>query len=166
MTWRRGGYSRDQRSDCKQVVLALVVRADGFPLWHETWAGNKADSTALPQIVEAVGGRFGTARRIWVVDRGLASAKSVAYLKEHGQSFLVGTPKGRLSEFEAELCTRGLVGGEGTGSGEGGAAEGRDVRVGAEPGRDGPRSGQCVGGSCTACGRTLWAWPNGWPAEG
>lgn len=100
------GYSRDQRSDCKQVVLALVVRADGFPLWHETWAGNKADSTALPQIVEAVGGRFGTARRIWVVDRGLASAKSVAYLKEHGQSFLVGTPKGRLSEFEAELCTR------------------------------------------------------------
>jgi transposase len=100
------GYSRDQRSDCKQVVLALVVTGDGFPLWHETWSGNKADSTALPTIVEAVQKQFGTARRIWVVDRGLASAKSVAYLKEHSQSFLVGTPKGMLKDFEAELCTR------------------------------------------------------------
>ena len=100
------GYSRDHRTDCKQVVLALVVTQDGFPLWHETFEGNKADSTALPEIVAAVSAKFGQMRRIWVVDRGLATAKSVAYLKEHGQSYLVGTPKGMLEEFEAELCTR------------------------------------------------------------
>ena len=99
------GYSRDHRSDCKQVVLALVVTADGFPLWHETFAGNRSDSVMLPTIVAAVTKRFGPARRIWVVDRGLASAKSVAYLREQKQSFLVGTPKSQLEEFEAELCT-------------------------------------------------------------
>lgn len=100
------GYSRDHRADCKQVVLAMVVSPEGFPLWHEVFAGNKTDSTALPGIVDAVSARFGAMRRIWVVDRGLATAKSVQYLKDHQQSFLVGTPKAMLAEFDAHLCTQ------------------------------------------------------------
>lgn len=100
------GYSRDHRSDCKQVVLAMVVSPEGFPLWHEVYAGNKSDSTALPQIVDAVSAKFGSMRRIWVVDRGLASSKSVQYLKDQKQSFLVGTPKAMLAEFDAHLCTQ------------------------------------------------------------
>jgi transposase len=99
------GYSRDHRSDCKQVVLAMVVSPEGFPLWHEVFAGNKSDNTALPQIVEAVSKRFGSMRRIWVVDRGLATEKSVQYLQDQKQSYLVGTPRGMLQEFDAELCT-------------------------------------------------------------
>ena len=100
------GYSRDHRGDCKQVVLAMVVSPEGFPLWHEVFAGNKTDSTALPQIVDAVSARFGSMRRIWVVDRGLASSKSVQYLKDRKQSFLVGTPKAMLQEFDQHLCTQ------------------------------------------------------------
>jgi transposase len=100
------GYSRDHRADCKQVVLAMVVSPEGFPLWHEVFAGNKADSTALPQIVDAVSAKFGAMRRIWVVDRGLASSKSVQYLKDQKQSFLVGTPKAMLQEFDQHLCTQ------------------------------------------------------------
>ncbi len=100
------GYSRDHRADCKQVVLAMVVSPEGFPLWHEVFAGNKADSTALPGIVDAVSAKFGSMRRIWVVDRGLASSKSVQYLKDQKQSFLVGTPKAMLQEFDAHLCTQ------------------------------------------------------------
>jgi transposase len=99
------GYSRDHRSDCKQVVLAMVVSPEGFPLWHEVFAGNQSDSTALPGIVAAVVEKFGSMRRIWVVDRGLATARSVQYLKDQKQSFLVGTPRAMLQEFEAELCT-------------------------------------------------------------
>ena len=99
------GYSRDHRSDCKQVVLAMVVSVEGFPLWHEVFKGNKSDKTALPEIVDAVSAKFGSMRRIWVVDRGLATSKSLQYLKDHQQSFLVGTPKGMLKEFDAELCT-------------------------------------------------------------
>src|SRR5665213_685814 len=99
------GYSRDHRGDCKQVVLAMVVSPEGFPLWHEVFAGNKSDNTALPEIVEAVSKKFGSMRRIWIVDRGLATEKSVQYLKDHQQSFLVGTPKGMLQEFDAQLCT-------------------------------------------------------------
>lgn len=98
------GYSRDHRADCKQVVLAMVVSPEGFPLWHEVFAGNKSDSTALPGIVDAVSEKFGSMRRVWVVDRGLASSKSVQYLKDRGQSFLVGTPKAMLQEFDADLC--------------------------------------------------------------
>jgi len=100
------GYSRDHRSDCKQVVLAMVVSPEGFPLWHEVYAGNKSDSTALPEIVAAVSEKFGSMRRIWVVDRGLASSKSVQYLKDQNQSFLVGTPKAMLAEFDQHLCTQ------------------------------------------------------------
>ena len=99
------GYSRDQRPGNKQVVLAMVVSIEGFPLWHEVFAGNKSDNTALPEIVEAVSAKFGAMRRIWIVDRGLATEKSVQYLRDHQQSFLVGTPKGMLQEFDAELCT-------------------------------------------------------------
>jgi transposase len=100
------GYSRDHRADCKQVVLALVVTPDGFPLFHEVFAGNTNDATAFPAIVETMEKRFGTARRVWVVDRGIASAKNIGYLKERKQSYLVGTPRSQLTNFEAELCIK------------------------------------------------------------
>jgi transposase len=100
------GYSRDHRADCKQVVLALVVTPDGFPLYHEVFAGNTNDATAFPTIVATMEKRFGSARRVWVVDRGIASQANIAYLKERKQSYLVGTPRSQLTEFEAELCTK------------------------------------------------------------
>jgi len=100
------GYSRDHRADCKQVVLALVVTPDGFPLYHEVFAGNTNDATAFPTIVATMEKRFGSARRVWVVDRGIASQANIAYLKERKQSYLVGTPRRQLTEFEAELCTK------------------------------------------------------------
>jgi transposase len=100
------GYSRDHRADCKQVVLALVVTPDGFPLYHEVFAGNTNDATAFPTIVETMEKRFGTARRVWVLDRGIASQANLQFLKERKQSFLVGTPRSQLSAFEAELCTK------------------------------------------------------------
>ncbi len=100
------GYSRDHRADCKQVVLALVVTPDGFPLYHEVFAGNTNDATAFPTMVETMEKRFGSARRVWVVDRGIASEKNIAYLKERKQSYLVGTPRRQLTEFEAELCRK------------------------------------------------------------
>ena len=100
------GYSRDHRADCKQVVLALVVTPDGFPLYHEVFAGNTHDATAFPAIVETMEKRFGTARRVWVLDRGIASQANLQFLKERKQSFLVGTPRSQLTAFEAELCTK------------------------------------------------------------
>jgi transposase len=100
------GYSRDHRPDCKQVVLAMVVTQDGFPLYHEVFAGNRNDAVAFPQIVETMEGRFGTARRVWVLDRGIATEANLEFLRKRNQSFLVGTPRGKLSEFEAELATQ------------------------------------------------------------
>ncbi len=100
------GHSRDHRGDCKQVVLAMVVTQDGFPLYHEVFAGNTNDAVAFPRIVETMEGRFGTARRVWVLDRGIATEANLEFLRKRSQSFLVGTPRGKLSEFEAELATR------------------------------------------------------------
>lgn len=100
------GYSRDHRSDCKQVVLALIVTQDGFPLYHQVFSGNTPDGAAFPKIVETLEQRFGTARRVWVLDRGLASVSNLEFLKRRQQSFLVGTPRSQLTEFEAELSTR------------------------------------------------------------
>jgi len=100
------GHSRDHRSDCKQVVLAMVVTQDGFPLYHEVFVGNKNDAVAFPEIVETMEGRFGAARRVWVLDRGIATEANLEFLRKRNQSFLVGTPRGKLNEFEAELATQ------------------------------------------------------------
>ncbi len=100
------GYSRDHRPDCKQVILAMVVTPDGFPLYHEVFAGNTQDAVAFPEIVKTIESRFGTARRVWVLDRGIATTENLDFLRQRNQSFLVGTPRSQLSEFEAELCTR------------------------------------------------------------
>lgn len=100
------GYSRDHRADCKQIILALVVTPDGFPLYHEVFAGNTNDAKAFPTIVETIEQRFGEAQRVWVVDRGIASEANIAYLKERKQSYLVGTPRSQLTDFEAELCIK------------------------------------------------------------
>jgi transposase len=100
------GYSRDHRPDCKQIVLALVVTPDGFPVYHEVFAGNMNDAVAFPEVVETMESSFGKARRVWVLDRSIASQKNLDFLRERNQSFLVGTPRSRLSEFDGELCTK------------------------------------------------------------
>ena len=67
----RRGYSRDHRGDCRQIVLALIVTRDGFPLAHETLAGNTKDVQTVRRIVTAVEARFGQSQRVWVMDRGM-----------------------------------------------------------------------------------------------
>lgn len=100
------GYSRDHRPDCKQIVLALVVTPDGFPLYHEVFAGNTNDGVAFPQIVKTMESQFGAARRVWVLDRGIARAANLDFLRQGHQSFLVGTSRSQPDAFEAELCAR------------------------------------------------------------
>ena len=98
------GYSRDHRPDCKQVNLALVVTREGLPLGYELFAGNKADVTTLREIVTTMEARYGTADRIWVLDRGLVSDDHITWLKAHGRRYIVGTPKSLLRRFEHELA--------------------------------------------------------------
>src|SRR5512134_735338 len=101
---RRYGYSRDHRPDCVQVVIALIVTPEGFPLTYEVLAGNTADATTLPQFLERIETLYGKARRIWVMDRGIPSEAHLALMRERGAQYLVGTPKGRLNRLEAELA--------------------------------------------------------------
>jgi len=100
---RRHGYSRDHRPDCVQVVLALIVTPEGFPLAYEVLPGNTADNTTLPTFLAQIEARYGRARRIWVMDRGLPTEAHLAQLRERGAQYLVGTPKGRLSTLEQQL---------------------------------------------------------------
>ncbi len=105
---RRFGYSRDKRGDCVQVVIALVVTPEGLPLAYEMFPGNTADKTTLRGMIETIRRRYGAAERIWVMDRGIPTEEILAELRG-GQSqvrYLVGTPKGRLTRYEAELAER------------------------------------------------------------
>jgi transposase len=101
---RRFGYSRDHRPDCVQVVIALIVTPEGFPLTYEVLSGNTADATTLPQFLERIETLYGKARRIWVMDRGIPTEAHLALMRERGAQYLVGTPKGRLSRLEADLA--------------------------------------------------------------
>src|SRR5260370_34627559 len=72
------GYSRDSRGDCPQVVIALIVSVEGYPLGYEVFDGNTVDSTTVRQIVEKVESEHGKCNRIWVMDRGNVSAANLA----------------------------------------------------------------------------------------
>jgi Transposase DDE domain len=104
---RRHGYSRDKRSDCVQVVIALVVTPDGFPLGYEVLPGNTADCTTLRDTLRKVEAQYGKANRVWVMDRGIPSEEVLAEMRAASPpvSYLVGTPKGRLSKLEKRLVT-------------------------------------------------------------
>jgi transposase len=99
---RQFGYSRDKRSDCVQVVIALVVTPEGFPLAYEVMAGNTADKTTLRGFLAKIEELYGKAERIWVMDRGIPTEEVLAEMRASDPPvrYLVGTPKGRLSRHE------------------------------------------------------------------
>jgi transposase len=97
------GYSRDHRSDCKQVCIGLVVTREGYPLGYEVFAGNRNDAKTLREIVERMEQRYGRDGRIWALDRGMINASHLKWLKERGSRYIVGTPKSELKRFEREL---------------------------------------------------------------
>jgi hypothetical protein len=98
------GYSRDHRPDCKQVCIALVVTFDGFPLGYEVFAGNTHDSRTLQTIVATMEARHGMLGRVWITDRGMASADNLAWLRQTGRRYIIGAPKSELKKFAAELA--------------------------------------------------------------
>lgn len=97
------GYSRDHRPDCEQMVIALIVNREGFPFSYETFNGNRADVSTLETILRMVERKYGKARRIWVLDRGLVSEENLAAIRKRGGQYLVGTPRSQMKQFEEEL---------------------------------------------------------------
>jgi transposase len=99
----RRGYSRDHRPDCEQMVIALIVNQDGFPFSYETFDGNRADVSTMEAVLRMVERKYGQARRIWVMDRGIVSEENLAAIRRRGGQYLVGTPRSQMKKFEAEL---------------------------------------------------------------
>jgi transposase len=97
------GYSRDNRPDCKQVCIGLVVTREGLPVGYEVFAGNRTDVTTLEEIVTLMEEKYGKANRVWVTDRGIVSEDNLEFLRERKAHYLVGTPKSLLRRHEAEL---------------------------------------------------------------
>ncbi len=105
---RRHGYSRDKRPDCPQVVIALVVTPDGLPLAYEVMAGNTSDNKTLRSFLAKIETQYGKARRIWVMDRGIPTEEVLAEMRQSDPpvQYLVGTPKGRLTQLEKHLIDK------------------------------------------------------------
>jgi len=101
------GYSRDQRSDCKQVCIGLVVTPEGLPLAYEVFDGNRADVTTVEDIIERMEKHYGTADRIWVMDRGMVSEDNLDLLRQKKALYIVGTPKSHLKKFARDLLDQG-----------------------------------------------------------
>jgi transposase len=100
------GYSRDHRSDCQQVVLALVLSREGFPLAHRTWAGNTQDLQTVKKIVSAVEARYGQSGRVWVMDRGMIGKDALAFLSQAGRRYLLSTRRHALAKFQSAFASR------------------------------------------------------------
>ncbi len=102
------GYSPDKRFDCVQVVIALIVTPEGFPIAYEVMAGNTADTTTLPGFLDRIEAQYGKAERIWVMDRGIPTEEVLARMRgtETPVRYLVGTPKGGLSKLEKAFLAK------------------------------------------------------------
>ena len=94
------GYSRDSRPDCAQVVIALIVTPDGFPLAYEVMDGNTSEQKTLKPFLEQIEQTYGQAKRVWVMDRGIPTEATLAHMRARNISYLVGTPKGRINQHE------------------------------------------------------------------
>ncbi len=105
---RRYGYSRDKRFDCVQVVIALIVTPQGFPLAYEVMPGNTADNTTLSGFLQQIEAQYGKANRIWIMDRGIPTEETLSAMRaaETPIQYLVGTPKGRLTKLEKHFLTQ------------------------------------------------------------
>ena len=103
---RRYGYSRDKRPDCVQVVVALIVTPEGFPVAYEVLAGNTSDKTTLEDFLKKIQEQYGQAQRIWVMDRGIPTEKTLEHMRQANPPvhYLVGTPRGRLTQYEQRLA--------------------------------------------------------------
>lgn len=105
---RKHGYSRDKRSDCVQVLIALIVTPEGFPLAYEVMPGNTSDRATLGDFLKRIEAQYGKAERTWVMDRGIPTEATLKLMREAEQPvrYLVGTPKGRLSKLEKAFLTQ------------------------------------------------------------
>jgi transposase len=102
------GYSRDGRPDCLQLIIALVVTPDGFPLAYEVMNGNTADCSTLRDFLKKIETTYGKARRVWVMDRGIPSEAVLKEMRDPDRQtfYLVGTPKGRINQHEKKWFRR------------------------------------------------------------
>jgi hypothetical protein len=105
---RRFGYSRDKRSDCVQVLIALIVTPQGFPLAYEVLAGNTLDKTTLREFLHKIETQYGKAERIWLMDRGIPTEEVLQEMRHSNPpiKYLVGTPRGRLTRLEEQLLDK------------------------------------------------------------
>lgn len=105
---RRHGYNRDKRSECPQVVIALVVTTEGLPLAYQVLAGNTKDNKTLRSFLAKIEAQYGKARRVWVMDRGIPTEEVLAEMRNRDPPvhYLVGTPKGRLTRLEKHLIDK------------------------------------------------------------
>jgi len=101
------GYSRDKRSDCRQICIGLIVSEDGLPLGYEIFDGNRRDVTTVEEIVECMERKYGKANRVWVMDRGMVNDENLEFIRSRGGYYLVGTSRSTLKEFERELTESG-----------------------------------------------------------
>ena len=100
---KRFGYSRDKRSDCVQVVVALVLTPEGFPVAYEVYPGNTRDTATLEEFLDRIEKQYGKFQRTWLMDRGIPTENTLEKMRSRGIDYLVGTPKGHLTRVEKQL---------------------------------------------------------------
>ena len=98
------GHSRDHRSDCRQVVIGLVVTPEGFPLAYELMPGNTSDKTTLREFLAKIEKQYGKASRIWIMDRGIPTEEVLAEMRasQPPVHYLVGTPRARVRQTRSQ----------------------------------------------------------------
>jgi transposase len=100
------GHSKDRRSDCRQILIALIVTPEGFPINYEVLQGNTSEKTTLKPLLNKIELMYGKANRIWLMDRGIPTESTLKYMRDNDIGYLVGTPRKLLDEYRKELSVK------------------------------------------------------------
>src|SRR4030043_1233721 len=103
MTIEIRGYAGDSRDECLMVCSGLGVTEDAMPLGDEVCGGNTHDAITVETSGMAMESKYGKANRVRVMDRGMVSRDNVQFIRQRGGSYIVGTPKAMLRQFEQYL---------------------------------------------------------------
>lgn len=79
-------------------MIALIVTPEGFPLTYETLDGNTLDKQTLPDFIARIEARYGSAERVWIMDRGIPTEEQLTEIRKVHPTvkYLVGTPRAHV----------------------------------------------------------------------
>lgn len=102
------GKNKQKRNDCRQIAVGMAFDENGFPLAHEVFEGNMADTKTLRRILARLALPEAGLKPVVILDAGFSSKENLALLRELGYSYLINITRGSRQKYAEEFAASGF----------------------------------------------------------